>query len=537
MKVQRTASWTAWVVGLALASWAGAPGARSGQDDGALVGVAFPEAQRRIDALDAAAGWRAPEWIVEQPNAWFVDDGALRRGGRVDAEGTAAARALRSAARFDDVEVRGFWSADGRDARLASVRVVDRLVTFVDGAQPIFHGEITSADFAEARSRAAFAPWALPSPTTGRHLGLLADGDPVWLHGVALRSLDAEPLSLLDAPVDGEAWSRVGDARYTIDGDVLSGVVDGGAQSFLVTARSFADFVLEVDVHLDDVGNSGIQVRSRVGDDGRLRGPQVEIDPSERAWSGGLYDEGRRGWLQSLAGNEAGRAAFDRDGWNRYRIECVGPRYRVWVNDVPTVDHLDPLDLEGQIAFQVHSGTNTALRWRAPRVRELGAHIWADASIDAWTAGAQLTVDGAALTASPEVASWRERALVAPTASHDVGLHLRVTAPDGLRVSTLAPDQSVGSVIDRRASDEDPAAWAHEDGRWVAALDPWLHDGEPHDVHVLCFGDRRVVHVDGRQVHALHGLADTDEPWSIAVVCPTGAGATLHALRVLERDG
>ena len=33
----------------------------------------------------------------------------------------------------------------------------------------------------------------------------------------------------------------------------------------------------------------------------------MEIDPSSRAWSGGIYDEGRRGWLYPLEYNEAAK--------------------------------------------------------------------------------------------------------------------------------------------------------------------------------------------------------------------------------------
>ena len=55
--------------------------------------------------------------------------------------------------------------------------------------------------------------------------------------------------------------------------------------------RSFVD--LKADVKLDVPGNSGIQVRSHQTDKGRVFGYQCEIDPSARAWSGGIYDEGR----------------------------------------------------------------------------------------------------------------------------------------------------------------------------------------------------------------------------------------------------
>jgi hypothetical protein len=97
----------------------------------------------------------------------------------------------------------------------------------------------------------------------------------------------------------------------------------------------------------------------------------LEVDPSARSWSGGLYDEGRRGWLQGLEHNPAGRAAFRRDGWNHYRIECVGPSIRCWVNGVPTADFLDHADANGHVALQVHSGSTTRLAWRNVHLRVL----------------------------------------------------------------------------------------------------------------------------------------------------------------------
>lgn len=43
---------------------------------------------------------------------------------------------------------------------------------------------------------------------------------------------------------------------------------------------------------------------------GRVHGYQFEIDPSKRAWSGGIYDEARRNWIYSLNWNPSARTAF-----------------------------------------------------------------------------------------------------------------------------------------------------------------------------------------------------------------------------------
>ena len=134
--------------------------------------------------------------------------------------------------------------------------------------------------------------------------------------------------------------------------------------------RSFSDFILEVDVNTELPGNSGIQIRSCV-EDGRMNGYQIEIDPSERAWSGGLYDESRRGWLYDLSRDAQARAAFRPGEWNHYRIECVGPTIRTWVNGIPATRFADAADATGHLALQVHSGAEAHMRWRNLRLWEL----------------------------------------------------------------------------------------------------------------------------------------------------------------------
>ena len=68
----------------------------------------------------------------------------------------------------------------------------------------------------------------------------------------------------------------------------------------------------------DVPGNSGIQFRShqKPEDDpknpSRVFGYQMEVDPSDRKWSGGIYDEARRGWLFDLKDKPEAGAAFKR---------------------------------------------------------------------------------------------------------------------------------------------------------------------------------------------------------------------------------
>ena len=120
---------------------------------------------------------------------------------------------------------------------------------------------------------------------------------------------------------DGESmagWSaHGGTAEYRImDGELVGASVPGQPNGFLVASRRVADFELELELKVDPRLNSGVQIRSalreRKNGSDYVFGYQVEVDPSERAWSGGIYDESRRGWIHDLADNSAARAAFRR---------------------------------------------------------------------------------------------------------------------------------------------------------------------------------------------------------------------------------
>lgn len=235
-----------------------------------------------------------------------------------------------------------------------------------------------SEEFAAAHAASKYKG----SPGFARgHRGRIAlqdHGDEVWFRSLRIRELPAASFSETDL-LAGEGlagWSEYGDARYVREDRTILGEVDGGGQSFLLSKPRFGDFIFEVDVKTEQPGNSGIQIRCHQKENGRPFGYQIEIDPSPRSWSGGLYDEARRGWLQNLEQNDAGRAAFVYGEWNRFRVECVGPWIRASVNGIPTVDYFDLADLEGVFGLQVHSGNNTRVRWRSPQVWDLGRRSW-----------------------------------------------------------------------------------------------------------------------------------------------------------------
>lgn len=203
-----------------------------------------------------------------------------------------------------------------------------------------------------------------------------AEPTPPWWATIDTESLLPENLDANGLPV---GWSMVGGpASYGFTTDergarILEGRGGAARNAFLVDPTIRGDFLLELEVRIArGEGNSGIQIRSTVDEPGRrMFGYQIEVDPSERAWSGGLYDEGRRGWIASLANNVDAREAFVPGAWNRYTILAIGPRIRTWVNDVPAVDHIDFKDAEGRIGLQIHSG-RCDVAWKELRIADLG---------------------------------------------------------------------------------------------------------------------------------------------------------------------
>jgi hypothetical protein len=171
---------------------------------------------------------------------------------------------------------------------------------------------------------------------------------------------------------------RGGKAVYTVEDEALVGrSVVGEKNSFLCPPRDYVDFLLEFEVWVDPKLNSGVQLRS-LSDPayrgGVVHGYQVEIDASERGWSGGIYDEQRRGWLAGPPRDAAARRNRFRPGeWNRYRVEANGDRLRTWVNDSPVADVVDAMTRSGFIGFQVHEAKEAglAVKWRDVRIQEL----------------------------------------------------------------------------------------------------------------------------------------------------------------------
>jgi hypothetical protein len=231
--------------------------------------------------------------------------------------------------------------------------------------------EVGSTQWNERKAASKFATvedFALATPSP---IALQDHGDEVWYRNVFVRELaplGPESRALFDGATTA-GWTLVGQGSMHVENGELVGI-GGEGKGFLVHELRPADFVLELELKNDTPSNSGVQVRSRLEGQAVL-GYQIEVDPSERAWSGGLYLEVEK-WLANLEHDPIARTAFRPGQWNHYRIECAGPLIRSWVNGILTCDYRTARPEAGVIALQLHD-PGTKMRWRNVRLFELSS--------------------------------------------------------------------------------------------------------------------------------------------------------------------
>ena len=126
--------------------------------------------------------------------------------------------------------------------------------------------------------------------------------------------------------------------------------------TFLCSKKKYGDFELKFKIRLKDgVGNSGVQIRSKLEDGEKfiVAGPQCDIGAG--FW-GSLYGERFGGMMKQSPGDLVKKAVKPKD-FNDYYIKCVGKHVTIKVNEETMVDDdFDKMPQEGIIAWQLHAG-------------------------------------------------------------------------------------------------------------------------------------------------------------------------------------
>lgn len=215
-----------------------------------------------------------------------------------------------------------------------------------------------------------------------------------------------ETVALFDgSSLDG--WT--GDERFwSVEDAAIVGrtTKDNPAEqnTFLVyERRSFEDFILTFEYRVRGF-NSGVQYRSRVGEDHSVAGYQADFearwhdDGTADKFTGMFFEEGGRMFLgqrgQAVVVGPAGEdgkpgitevgsvgdaaeleKVIKRDDWNRYTVVASGNAFIHSVNgrvlSVAVDADAENAAESGVVAFQLHSGTPMEIRVRDITVRPL----------------------------------------------------------------------------------------------------------------------------------------------------------------------
>ncbi len=176
-----------------------------------------------------------------------------------------------------------------------------------------------------------------------------------------------------------KGWvQKNGPATYSVEkGVILGKTVEGSPNAFLCTRQDYTDFELKFEVKVDDLLNSGVQIRFRSRADyhnGRVHGPQVEIATGPEGSAGYVYSEATgRGWLSQ---DRSLQGVFKSGEWNQYRVRARGPQIETWLNGVKIANLADQDSFRsGFIGLQVHQVPQGSgpyeVRWRNLFLRRL----------------------------------------------------------------------------------------------------------------------------------------------------------------------
>lgn len=161
------------------------------------------------------------------------------------------------------------------------------------------------------------------------------------------------------------------------DGTIVAGSLDRRQEKndFLCTTNRYGNFDLRLKIKLagtEGFVNSGIQFRSeRIPGSHELIGYQADFG---HGYDGALYDESRRNKILAQPSADVLKQVSRPGEWHDYRIRAEGPRVRLWVNGIQTVDYTEPqpgLPATGVIALQIHGNAVSEVRFKDIEIEEL----------------------------------------------------------------------------------------------------------------------------------------------------------------------
>ena len=171
--------------------------------------------------------------------------------------------------------------------------------------------------------------------------------------------------------VDLKGWEAYGTEKWYVEDGLL--VCESGPDKqygYLATREYYDDFDLTVEFKQEADGNSGVFIRSFIGERVRVNGWQVEVAPKGRD-TGGIYESYGRGWLVQIPDEK--ETILKEKEWNTMRIKVQGDNVTTWLNGEEMVNINDEKigAGKGRIALQIHDGGGIKVLWRNLKLKTL----------------------------------------------------------------------------------------------------------------------------------------------------------------------
>jgi hypothetical protein len=168
--------------------------------------------------------------------------------------------------------------------------------------------------------------------------------------------------TLVDGTKGMENFRPVGDAKWMASDGAIEASAGGKDPGYLVTTKSYKDFMLKAEFWASDDANSGVFLR--------CQNPAVITD--ENCYEANIFDQRPDPTYATGAIVKVAKlnAPMIKAGgkWNTFDITAQGDHLVVVLNGVKTVDVHDAKLREGPIALQWGRGT---IKWRKLEIKPL----------------------------------------------------------------------------------------------------------------------------------------------------------------------
>jgi hypothetical protein len=177
------------------------------------------------------------------------------------------------------------------------------------------------------------------------------------LAGVPVTKADSSGTSAFFNGKDLDGWEGLTQYWSVKDGAIVGYTPsDPHFNTFLCSKKKYKDFELSFKIRLKDgIGNSGVQIRSKIVDPEKfvVAGPQCDI--GQQYW-GSLYGE-RFGGMMKASPPALVREVVKEKEFNDYSIKVLGKHVTIKINGSAMVDaDFEKLPDDGIIAWQLHAG-------------------------------------------------------------------------------------------------------------------------------------------------------------------------------------